>query len=159
MTAAPAAPMTWHPGPGADARAAMTLLLDLIVPASGDGRMPAAGQAGPLPGALAAGSGVGLPQVIDDLQRASQALFGCGLAALDDDQRRRLLDDWRAREPQTAQQLTLEVLAWYYQQDRVLEAIGLEARPPFPKGHVVEAGDWSLLQPVIGRGRVFRDVP
>jgi hypothetical protein len=40
----------------------------------------------------------------------------------------------------------------------VLEAIGMEARAPFPKGFEVEPGDLSLLDPVRRRGRVYREV-
>jgi hypothetical protein len=47
----------------------------------------------------------------------------------------------------------------YYQDERVLRSIGMEARPPFPKGHVVEPSDWSLLEPVKRMGRIFRDPP
>lgn len=36
----------------------------------------------------------------------------------------------------------------YYQDERVLEALGSEARPPFPLGHVLEQGDWHLLDAV-----------
>jgi hypothetical protein len=32
----------------------------------------------------------------------------------------------------------------------------LEVRPPFPKGHVVEQGDWSLLDPVRSRRPFWR---
>lgn len=41
--------------------------------------------------------------------------------------------------------------------DRVLHAIGLEPRAPFPKGHIVEQGDWSLLDPVRTRPPFWRD--
>ena len=41
----------------------------------------------------------------------------------------------------------------YYQDPRVLAALDLPARPPFPDGHQVETGDWSLLDPVRKRGR------
>ncbi|GIS18110.1 MAG: hypothetical protein CM15mP120_00260 [Pseudomonadota bacterium] len=30
--------------------------------------------------------------------------------------------------------------------DRVLGALGLEARAPFPKGHDVPAGEWDLMR-------------
>jgi len=40
------------------------------------------------------------------------------------------------------------VLLCYYRDDRVMRSLGQEPRPPFPKGHVVEQGDWSLLDPV-----------
>jgi hypothetical protein len=41
----------------------------------------------------------------------------------------------------------------------VMRSIGMEARPPFPKGHELEQGDWSLLEPVRARGRIWRRVP
>jgi hypothetical protein len=47
----------------------------------------------------------------------------------------------------------------YYRDERVLKSIGMEARPPFPKGHVVEPGDWSLLEPVKRKARLYRDPP
>jgi hypothetical protein len=48
------------------------------------------------------------------------------------------------------------VLLCYYRDDRVMRSLGQEPRPPFPKGHVVEQGDWSLLDPVRKRPRMYR---
>jgi len=50
------------------------------------------------------------------------------------------------------------VLLCYYRDDRVMLSLGLEPRPPFPKGHVVEQGDWSLLDPVRKRPPMYRKV-
>jgi hypothetical protein len=50
------------------------------------------------------------------------------------------------------------VLLCYYRDDRVMHSLGLEPRPPFPKGHVVEQGDWSLLDPVRARPPLWRPV-
>lgn len=50
------------------------------------------------------------------------------------------------------------IAACYYRDDRVVAALGMELRPPFPQGHVVEQGDWSLLDPVRARGQVYRPV-
>jgi hypothetical protein len=49
------------------------------------------------------------------------------------------------------------VLQAYYRDDRVLLSLGHEARAPYPKGHVVEQGDWSLLDPVKNRPQLWRD--
>ena len=49
------------------------------------------------------------------------------------------------------------ILQGYYRDDRVMHALGMEPRPPFPKGHVVEQGDWSLLDPVRARPKLWRD--
>jgi hypothetical protein len=50
------------------------------------------------------------------------------------------------------------VLLCYYRDDRVMRALGQEPRSPFPKGHVVEQGDWSLLDPVKARPPMWRKV-
>jgi hypothetical protein len=50
------------------------------------------------------------------------------------------------------------VLQCYYRDDRVIRSLGLEPRAPFPKGHVLEPGDWSLLDAVRSRPRMWRDL-
>jgi len=50
------------------------------------------------------------------------------------------------------------VLQCYYRDERVIRSLGLEPGPPFPRGHVVEQGDWSLLDPVRARPPMWRDV-
>jgi hypothetical protein len=50
------------------------------------------------------------------------------------------------------------VLLCYYRDDRVMRSLGQEPRPPFPRGHVVEQGDWSLLDPVRKRPPMYRQV-
>lgn len=54
--------------------------------------------------------------------------------------------------------LTRVVLLCYYRDDRVMVSLGLELRPPFPKGHELEQGDWSVLDPVRGRKPFWRPV-
>lgn len=53
--------------------------------------------------------------------------------------------------------LSRSVLQCYYRDDRVLVSLGLEARAPFPKGNVLEQGDWSLLDAVRDRKPFWRD--
>lgn len=48
------------------------------------------------------------------------------------------------------------VLLCYYRDDRVMRSLGQDPRSPFPKGHVVEQGDWSLLDPVKKRPPMWR---
>jgi hypothetical protein len=50
------------------------------------------------------------------------------------------------------------VLQCYYRDDRVVRSLGLEPRPPYPKGHVLGHSDWSLLDAVRRRPRMWRDV-
>jgi hypothetical protein len=62
------------------------------------------------------------------------------------------------REGPVVTALGRAVLQCYYRDDRVMRALGLEPRPPYPKGRVLEEGDWSLLDAVRGRKRMWRDV-
>ena len=49
------------------------------------------------------------------------------------------------------------ILQCYYRDDRVVISLGLEARPPFPLGYTLEQGDWSLLDPVRKRAKMWKD--
>jgi len=46
----------------------------------------------------------------------------------------------------------------YYRDDRVMRSLDMEPRPPHPHGFDVPQGDWSLLDPVRKRGRVYKEV-
>ncbi len=50
------------------------------------------------------------------------------------------------------------VLQCYYRDERVIRSLGLEPGAPFPKGHTVPQGDWSLLDAVRNRPPMWRDV-
>jgi len=39
-----------------------------------------------------------------------------------------------------------------------MQALGVEPRAPYPQGRVLEQGEWSLLDAVRGRSRMWRDV-
>jgi hypothetical protein len=82
---------------------------------------------------------------------------GGAFASLDAPRREALINDWYAAGSPAAAALGRMVLSAYYRDDRVLQAIGHEARAPFPKGHVVEQGDWGLLEPVKRRAAFWRD--
>jgi hypothetical protein len=52
--------------------------------------------------------------------------------------------------------LIVAVAQCYYRDDRVMRSLGMEPRPPFPKGYEVEEGDWSLTDPVKARPALWR---
>jgi hypothetical protein len=82
---------------------------------------------------------------------------GGAFASLDRARREAVIDDWYVAGGPAAAALGRVVLSAYYRDDRVLRALGLEARAPFPKGHEVEQGDWGLLDPVKRRAPFWRD--
>jgi hypothetical protein len=86
-------------------------------------------------------------------------LAGKPLAELDKARRDAVANEFRANGGAAAATLVRVVLQCYYRDDRVLRSLGIELRAPFPKGHVLPEGDWSLLDPVRGRGGVLRRAP
>jgi hypothetical protein len=47
----------------------------------------------------------------------------------------------------------------YYRDVRVMRALDIDVRPPFPVGYIQEPNDFSLLEPVRQRGEIYRKVP
>ncbi|MGE0225986.1 MAG: hypothetical protein AB7F35_18295 [Acetobacteraceae bacterium] len=88
-----------------------------------------------------------------------RALAGGSLADLDSDRREAVIMSFHEQGGARAAALSRAVLQCYYRDDRVLRSVGHEPRPPFPMGHEVEQGDWSLLDAVRNRPKLWRDAP
>src|SRR5208283_713593 len=91
-------------------------------------------------------------EALDELAR----LAGAPLGSLDPARREAAAMALRAKGGAAVATLTRVVLQCYYRDDRVVRSLGLEPRPPYPKGHVLEDGDWSLLDPVRARPPMWR---
>jgi hypothetical protein len=94
---------------------------------------------------------------LDDLRVALKKLSG--IAELPPGARLDKANAFRAEGGLPLQAIARAVLQCYYRDDRVMRALGQEPRSPFPRGHVVEQGDWSVLDPVRQRAPFWRKVP
>ncbi|QQO32529.1 hypothetical protein JJC00_28750 [Bradyrhizobium diazoefficiens] len=86
-------------------------------------------------------------------------LAGQPLTELDAARRDAVAQEFRKHGGAAAATLVRVILQCYYRDDRVLRSLGLELRAPFPKGHVLPDGDWSLLDPVKARSGTLRRAP
>lgn len=142
-------------------RETLVAVLDTIIPASGDGRFPSAADVDVLDHIRASASHL-LPALREDLGRLDRLAVersGSAFAQLTESDRACVVDEARSAEPDFLRALALQTATCYYQDDRVLHALGMEARPPFPEGYEVVSGDLSLLDPVRKRGKLYRDAP
>lgn len=98
------------------------------------------------------------PAVRSALQRLNDS-GGSKFEQLAPEGRTAAILELRDKSPALSIALVSVVARCYYRDDRVMRAINMELRPPFPKGFEVEQGDWSLLEPVRARGKIYRDVP
>ena len=139
----------------------LAAVLDTLIPPSEDGRLPGAGELG-----LAVYVEQALQQapallplitrglaILDDLARPASP---AGFAALPQPGRAELLTRLSESDPGFLPGLLYHTYAGYYQSPRVVEALGLEARPPYPEGYAMEPTDFRLLDAVRRRPKLYR---
>jgi hypothetical protein len=141
---------------------ALATLLDEIVPARDDGRLPGAGALGLAPHVASAVEakpelGPVLAQGLAALEGLVRARGAAGLADLARADRLAALAELGAEAPAFLPTLTFLSYVSYYQDPRVLAALGHEPRPPFPKGYELPPGDFALLDPVRRRDPFYRN--
>jgi hypothetical protein len=132
----------------------LRVIAAMIIPASTEYNVPGADDAAIQADMLATlgRDALAVGAALDYLAR----LAGQPMASLDPARRDAVAQQFRASGGPAAATLVRVVLQCYYRDDRVLRSLGLELRPPFPKGYELEAGDWSLLDPVKARPSVLR---
>ena len=146
----------------ADERNALRAVLDTIVPPSADGRMPGAGALDLVPHVergLAS-----MPVLVPAIQQGLAALDAiarergaANFAVLAAAKRADALREVDASQPAFLGPLLFHTYANYYQQPAVIAGLGMEARPPFPKGHELKPFDERLLDAVRRRPKMYRD--
>ncbi|MGE4046461.1 MAG: hypothetical protein AB7F35_16505 [Acetobacteraceae bacterium] len=135
----------------------LRVLAGLIIPPSDTYGVPGADDPA-IQADMLATMGRDTAQVCSALDHAAR-LAGGRLGDLDPVQREAVAQELRTMGGAAVATLARVVLQTYYRDDRVVRSLGLEPRPPFPKGHVLEDGDWSLLDAVRARPPMWRRVP
>lgn len=82
---------------------------------------------------------------------------GGSFASFPMEQHQVVLEPVRKEYPLLLAALITATARCYYRDDRVMQSLGMEARPPFPEGFEVHEGDWTLLDPVKSRGPIWRN--
>jgi len=141
----------------ADECRSLRCLAEMIIPASTDYGVPSAGD-DVIFADIFRSLGRDMDQVVAVLQTLD-TLSGGVFADLDPPRRNSVAARLREKGGAALMYLTRIVLQCYYRDDRVMRSLDMEVRPPFPKGFEVEQGDWSLLDPVRARPKLYRDVP
>jgi hypothetical protein len=141
----------------------LAAILDQVIPPSSDGRLPGAGSLGMA--AHVAQAMQRAPEMelavlpaLDDAESQARERQRCAFAELSHEQQRAVVHALETSHPALIPTLAFHVYVAYYQHPRVIEALGLEARPPHPQGYEMAPNDLGLLDPVRQRGKIYRDV-
>ncbi len=137
-----------------DEKSTLASLLDELLPRRDDGSLPGAGA-------------LGLADAVDTATRASPlrpaiaatlaSLAVGGFSALSKPEKLARLQALAQEKPAVFQALLAHAYGAYYTLPSVVETLGLPPRPPFPKGYDVPPTDFSLLDPVRRRPKLYRD--
>ena len=136
-----------------------TAVLDRLIPHQDE--MPGAGEVGTadyIDGVVSTS-----PQLarlfsggLQDIEIAA-ARVGASFEELSGDQQDEVLRGMEADSPEFFDLLVRHTYNGYYSNPKVVELLGLDPRPPQPRGNRVERGDLSSLQLVVDRGQAYRD--
>jgi len=139
----------------------LTKLLNMIIPPNDVKGLPGAGELDFVgyvrefdPNQLEA-----VQKELDLLNNYSKSQFKRIFSDLDQKEREYLVDRLRNDNKTFAQSITFQTMACYYQDDNVMRTLGMDSRPPFPKGNEVVSGDLNLLDPVRKKQQIFRYIP
>lgn len=140
----------------------LAALLDEVIPPSADGRMPGAGALGLAERivrdvAARPGSIDGVRSGLDTLDRTARGEHGEAFASLSLDARKQVVEQVSGADPFLLPSLAFPTYIAYYEHPQVLAALGMEPRPPHPKGYELEPFDESLLEGVRSRTRLYRE--
>jgi hypothetical protein len=138
--------------------ALITAVLDRLIPPQGE--MPGAGEAGTadyMDGVVSSSPHLArlFSRSLQDIEIAA-ARLGSGFEELSGDQQDEVLRSVEADSPQFFDLLVRHTYNGYYSNPKVVELLGLDPRPPQPRGNRVERGDLSSLQEVVERGQAYR---
>lgn len=136
---------------------ALRVVVGAMIPASAEHGVPGADDER-IFADIVASVGRDLPAVRTALAELDR-LAGGSLATARADVQAEAIASFRDRHRALVPPLVALTTRCYYRDDRVMRAIGMEVRSPYPKGFNVEQGDWSLLDPVRERGPIWRPAP
>lgn len=143
-----------------DQRQVLHTLVGVMIPASREYGVPGADDE-KIFEIIMATAQVDAPLVAEGL-KALEAMSNIrhrkGFNSLNHKIRRQVVDEYRQSPAPYVNVIVNITLQCYYRDERVMKSLGMEVRPPFPKGFELEQGDWSLLEPVKRRPKMYRKV-
>ena len=138
----------------------VTEILNRIIPPND--KMPGAGAIAVDYLDQAVGGSVRLRQIFSrglaHIEVRAYAAYADDFTALSEKERDAVLRRVETDDPEYFETLVRQTYNGYYTNPSIIELLGLEARPPQPRGHLLEQGNLSLLENVRKRGIAYREV-
>ncbi len=142
----------------ADQRAILDIVLDQIIPPDPAREKPSAADVGVFE-YIAERNPTSYEEIgrqLDELDERATSTYDQRYVELTRELQDSALNSLREQDPRFLFGLSLQAVECYYLDGRVMTAIGLPPRAPYPDGYSVHRGDLTLLDPVRERGEIWR---
>ena len=142
----------------ADQRAILVIVLDQIIPPDPAREKPSAADVGVFEyiAERNPGSYEEIGRQLDELDERATSSHDKRYVELPRELQDETLNSLREQDPRFLFGLALQAVECYYLDSRVMTAIGLPPRAPYPDGYSVHKGDLTLLDAVRERGQIWR---
>ena len=141
----------------------LSLLLSLVealIPArDAHGAMPAASDLPEFRGLSSQEAALLYGPALEWLRGRDRVTGPPGFASLDRQARQAILRELEEEAPDVVNNAFVQTAMRYYASDAVARALGLEARPPHPRGYGLDETNWALLDPVRAMEPLYKTIP
>ncbi len=138
----------------------LNALLDTMIPPDRGLSIPGAGDPAIVDQVLKSLRSASIPRIaqgLSDIENSTLESTGRKFSDLDQSEREKWFNENRFASEDFVRILGSLAIHCYYTDARVMESLGMEARSPFPDGFEIEQGDWSLLEPVKAKPKIYRE--
>ena len=139
-------------------RAVLDIVLDQMIPIDSKRGKPSAADVGVFEYIAERNpeSFVEIGRQFDELDALARSSYSKQYTELTRKLQDEILNRLRTNDLRFLVTLALQTVECYYLDSRVMTAIGLPPRPPYPDGYTVHRGDLTLLDAVRERGQIWR---
>ena len=92
------------------------------------------------------------------VENTTNEVFGKCFSELDQNERMISIEKAQLKNFRLATNVIVTCLEVYYTNPDVLTAIGSSPTWPYEQGEIIDRGNWDVLDPVVRRGQIYRDV-
>jgi hypothetical protein len=135
-------------------------LVDMIIPASDEYMLPSANDEKIFADILLSAGAyqTKISRALSALEQICHDQFDHDFTELDTTEKSAAVDLFRQDYRAGSDLIATVTAQCYYRDDRIMAALDMETRPPFPEGYEVDEGNWSLLDPVRNLPPIYRKV-
>lgn len=135
-------------------------LVETVIPSRGaEGAMPAASELAEFREISSEEAQLLYGPVLGLLRARGSAAPSENFSSLDLEARESILRELESVHADVVRGAVTQTLIRYYGADVVVEALGLEARPPHPQGYDLGETNWALLDPVRKMDSIYKTAP